>query len=237
MGLAGLFDSITIVNSVQRRDRRQEMRASLRRVGWDPDGPQVTWYPAIDPKSAAGFPSSGSRGCFLSHIAVLNIARGAGHQRVLVLEDDCDFVADFPARQAEVAGLLASTDWGIAYLGHVESLSGPPCLVPWSPDLNVMLTHCYAVAGNVLSRLPAYLEAITLRPAGSPEGGPMSIDGGFSRFRRDNPDVQTLLAAPSLAFQRSSRSDLSPRWFDCVPVLRDAVENARAWRRRRRAEA
>ena len=156
---------------------------------------------------------------------------------MLVLEDDCDFATDFPDRQAEVAGWLESTPWGIAYLGHVESISGPPRLVPWSPDMTVGLAHCYAVAGNVLSRLPGYLEAITLRPPGSPEGGPMPLDGGFNWFRRHNPDVQTVLAAPSLAYQRSSSSDLSPRWFDRVPVLRDAAENVRAWRRRHRVEA
>ena len=237
MGLADLFDSIMIINAAHRTDRRQELRSVLHRAGWDPDGPKMTWFPAIDPKTAVGFSSPGSRGCFLSHIAVLNIARSAGHQRVLVLEDDCDFDPDFPARQAEIAGWLEAIPWGIAYLGHVESTSGRPRLVLWSPDQTIKQTHCYAVAGNVLSRLPRYLEAITLRSAGSPEGGPMSIDAGFSWFRQHNPDVQTVLAAPSLAYQRSSRSDLSPRWFDRVLVLRDAVENIRAWRRRRRVEA
>ena len=237
MGLADLFDWITIINAAHRTDRRQEMRRTLRRVGWDPDGPKVTWFPAIDPKTAVGFASPGTRGCFLSHVAVLNIARSAGHQRVLVLEDDCDFATDFLDRQAQVAGWLESTPWDIAYLGHVASSLGPPRLVPCSSDMSVGLTHCYAVAGNALSRLPGFLEAITLRPPRSPEGGPMSLDGAFNWFRRHNPDVQTVLAAPSLAYQRSSRSDLSPRWFDCVPVLRDAVENVRSWRRRHHVEA
>jgi glycosyl transferase family 25 len=235
MVLADLFDSITIINAAHRTDRREEMCRALHRVGWDPDGPKVTWFPAIDPKTAVGFPSPGSRGCFLSHIAVLNIARGAGYQRMLVLEDDCEFTPDFSDRQSEMAGLLESTPWAIAYLGHVESVSGPPGLVQWSSDVSVRLTHCYAIAGNVLPRLSAYLEAMTLRARGSREGGPMSPDGAFSWFRRHNPDVLTVLAAPTLAYQRSSRSDLTPRWFDRVPVLRDAVGTARAWRRRVKA--
>src|SRR6187455_1810074 len=104
MSLPDLFDSITIINAAHRTDRLKEMRGTLRRVGWDPDGPKVIWFPAIDPETAAGFRTPGSRGCFLSHIAVLNIACNAGHQRVLVLEDDCDFSPDFPDRQAAVAG-------------------------------------------------------------------------------------------------------------------------------------
>jgi glycosyl transferase, family 25 len=237
MDLAALFDAITIVNAAHRTDRRQAMRGTLRRIGLDPDGPKVTWFPAIDPKSAAGFGNPGTRGCFLSHVAILNIARNAGHQRVLILEDDCEFAPDFADRQAEVAAWLDSTPWDIAYLGHVEPISGPPRLVTWGPEATVGLTHCYAVTGNVLSRLSGYLEAITLRSPGSPRGGPMALDGAFGWFRRHNPDVQTVLVTPSLAHQRSSRSDLSPSWFDRVPVLREAAENVRVWRGRRRVQA
>src|SRR4051794_40867746 len=136
MNLAELFDSITIINAAHRTDRRRVLQETLHLVGWDPDGPKMTWLPAIDPRTAVGFATPGARGCFLSHIAALNIARNAGHRRVLVLEDDCVFAPDFPDRQAEVAGWLGSTPWGIAYLGHVESISGPPRLVPWSPDMN-----------------------------------------------------------------------------------------------------
>ena len=228
MGLVDLCDSITIISAPHRRDRRRQMRSTLRRVGWDPDGPKMTWYTAIDPRGAAGFSCAGSRGCFLSHIAVLNIARNAGHERVLVLEDDCEFVGAF--RDDEVARQLESTPWDIAYLGHIESISGPPRLVPWNPAASVMLTHCYAVAGDVLRRLPPFLEAMTMRPAGSPEGGPMSIDAGLSWFRRKNPDVRTVLAAPSLAYQRSSRSDLSPRWFDRLPIISVVASRARVVR-------
>ena len=55
----------------------------------------------------------------------------------------------------------------------------------------------------------------------------MPPDGGLSWFRRSNPDVVTVLAVPSLAKQRSSRSDLSPQWFDKVPVLSSAALVAR----------
>ena len=65
----------------------------------------------------------------------------------------------------------------------------------------------------------------------------MSPDGAVTWFRRDNPDVLTVVATPSLAYQRSNRSDLAPNWFDRMPVLRDAVGTARAWRRRLRVKA
>jgi glycosyl transferase family 25 len=228
MELIELFDRVIIVNLPSRPDRREQTRREFVRVGWNPDDPRITWFPAVDPRTAAGYSSPGSRGCFLSHIAALNLARNAGDHRVLVLEDDCDFAPDFVERQAQLADWLASSPWGIAYLGHVEpAVSEQPRLVRWRPETTVKQTHCYAAAGDVLLRLPRYLEAMTLRSSDSRDGGPMTIDGGFGWFRRHNPDVVTVLAAPSLAQQRSSRSDLSPRWYDKVPVLSAAAESAR----------
>jgi hypothetical protein len=231
VGLIDLFDCVMIVNLPNRSDRRKQMRRELVRVGWDPEDPRIVWFPAVDTQTAAGYASPGARGCFLSHLAALNLARNAGHRRVLVLEDDCDFAPDFVERQAQVADWLASSPWGIAYLGHAEAVSGQPRLVRWPAETKVMLLHCYAVAGDVLLRLPRYLEAITLRAPGSPDGGPMYSDAGVAWFRRHNPDVVTVLAVPSLAHQRSSRSDLSPRWFDKVPGLSAVAAIARGIRR------
>jgi glycosyl transferase, family 25 len=230
MDLIDLFDCIMILNPPNRSERRKQFRRELVRVGWDPDDPRITWFPAVDTRTAAGYTSPGSRGCFLSHVAALNLARNAGHRRVLVLEDDCDFAPDFVDRQVQFVDWLASSPWGIAYLGQGEILSGQPGLVPWHPEMRVAMTHCYAAAGDVLLRLPRYLETITLRARGSPDGGPMSIDAGLCWFHRHNPDVVTVLAVPSLARQRSSRSDLLPRWFDKVPGLCVAVAMARGMR-------
>jgi hypothetical protein len=60
----------------------------------------------------------------------------------------------------------------------------------------------------------------------------MQIDGGFNTFRRQNPDVTTLIAVPELGVQRSSRSDIaSAKFFDRIPVLRDLADMARSVRR------
>lgn len=219
MQLIDLFDLIIIINAPHRADRRKEMRDALRRIGWDPDQPKIVWFPGIDTRTANGFTTPGARGCFLSHIAVSNLGSHKNCDRVLIMEDDCEFEPDFQQRQAQVAEWLNSEPWGIAFLGHAEPDSGAPGLRGVPSDRNLLLLHCYAVSRNVMPRLAGYLEAITLRPTGSPEGGPMSIDGGVSWFRRDNPDVQGKLLVPSLAFQRSSRSDLLPRWYDRIPMF------------------
>jgi len=222
------FDRIIVLNLATRPDRRAEMARELKSVGWLED--DIIWYPAIDPREALGFRNAGYRGCYLSHLAALNLARNAGCRAVLMLEDDATFRPDF----LSAVKALDEADWGIAYLGHVEQTPpGPSPFVEWPPSASVLLTHCYVVRGELLSSLCAYLESMLLRPAGSPDGGPMSPDGALSWFRNAHPEIRTLLASPSVAGQRSSRSDLSTRLWDRVPGLGYAAEVYRARKRRR----
>ena len=58
-----------------------------------------------------------------------------------------------------------------------------------------------------------FMEELQQRPPGHPDGGPMHIDGAYSTFRVQNPDVVTLIASPNLGWQRSSRSDVTPNWW------------------------
>ena len=211
-----------VINLPSRPDRRRETARELSRIGW-PDN-RIIWYPGIDPKSAAGFPNAGYRGCFLSHLGVLNLARNAGLDKVLVLEDDCEFSPAFPA----VAHAAVMDDgWDMCYLGHGERGVGQEPLVRWAPDRTAILSHCYAVRGRIMKNICVYFDALLLRPAGHPAGGPMSPDAALNWFRRHHPDFVALLALPPVALQRSSRSEITPRWFDRVPGLRSTAALAR----------
>jgi glycosyl transferase, family 25 len=55
----------------------------------------------------------------------------------------------------------------------------------------------------------------------------MSPDGAFNVIKWELPELRRLVAYPSLAGQRKSRSDLRPRWFDRVPGLRELAAAAR----------
>jgi glycosyl transferase, family 25 len=233
--LVDLFDRVYIISLPDRADRRRELRRNLKLLDWPTGEPRVIWYPGIKPVHSAGFTSPGYRGCFLSHLAVLNAAKNAGCRNVLILEDDVQIAPSLPELEKFIVEQFQRAAAGIIYFGHLESIDfgGSPTLIRCPHDREVMLAHCYAVVGPVLPRLCAYMEAMLLRPSGSPAGGPMSPDGALSWFRRQNPDVETLLAVPILAVQRSSRSDLSARWFDCVPGLRSLAGAARLLRSRK----
>lgn len=224
------FPRAFVINLPERRDRRAQVEVALARAGMPLQPGRVDIFAGVRPTEAAGFPSAGVRGCFLSHLGALRLALSLGLPRVLVFEDDVEPSPLLRACAAELVRGLRERPWGMFYLGHSLTLAGPRRLVEHRGPL--VLCHAYAVEGAVLPRLVPFMEALLTRPAGSPEGGPMFPDGAFNLFRQRNPDVTTLLAAPSLARQRPSRSDLSPRWFDRVPGLREATAAARSVRAR-----
>ena len=56
----------------------------------------------------------------------------------------------------------------------------------------------------------------------------MPVDGAYNEFRLRNPDVNTLIAAPKLGWQRPSRSDLTPQLIDRIGPLRPLVSLLRS---------
>lgn len=234
MPLMDYFDRCYIINLAERADRRREMERELAKVGMTLQSGKVDFFQAVRPESAGPFPSIGSRGCFMSHLGILREAKALGLRNVLVLEDDLAIDAHFLAAEEKLIEQLQHTAWDFAYFGHVLEL---PENAPENARLErhhgpIVTAHFYALNGGVIDRLLVFLETVLQRPPGHPDGGPMHVDGAYSTFRQQNPDVVTLVAVPSLGWQRPSRSDISPnRWYDRWPLIREAV----AWLRRCKA--
>jgi hypothetical protein len=193
---------------------------------------KVEIFPAIRPNEAGGFPSLGARGCFSSHVAILKQAKHQGLSNILIVEDDLEISAKFRTDQAVILEQLCQQDWDFVYFGHIEEVEqkSPVALVLFSE--RVMTAHFYAVNGRIFDRLLRFLEELQHRPPGHRDGGPMHLDGAYSTFGAQNPDVVTLIASPNLGWQRSSRSDISPKWFDNVPGLRPLAGAAKTTKTR-----
>ncbi len=219
------FPKSYIVNLPSRTDRRRQMNRMLKRLGPSPQDGRIEYFPAIRPESAGGFVSIGARGCFMSHLGLLKKARDAGLPRVLIMEDDLEITPDFTAMSSALIKVLEREDWGFAYFGHALSDETEPAssepLRPYQGP--IQLTHFFAINGKILPRVVDFLETLLQRPPGHPDGGPMHVDGAYSTFRKQNPDVLTLAARPNLGWQRSSKSDIHSHWFDSVPGLSTAV--------------
>ena len=230
--LGDAFGRLRIINLRRRADRRAETLAELTQLGESLEATRQAFFEAIEPSTAAGFPSAGVRGCYLSHLAVLEQALEDRVDTILVMEDDITFVRDARRQLAEATRGLAVFNWDIAYFGHAQGrLPGAP---GWKRVPGPMrFAHCYAVNGRTLQRLVDFLHQILAREPGHPDGGPMHFDGALSTFLGRNPDIQAYYFSRNLAYQRPSRTDLHrPSLLDRTPVLRRAAAPLR-WLKRR----
>jgi len=232
-GLLGRFEATRIINLPHRADRRRETEKEFRRVGYPIDHRYVQFSAAQRPESAGGFETIGTHGCFLSHLAVLKESLAKGHAALLILEDDIAFTGDLHSLGDALTDTLIKNKWGIFYGGHEQidpsgfDRVGSARLVP--VDMPVRTAHFVAFWRPTIEVLVPYLEAMLEREPGSPEGGPMHVDGAYGWFRRAHPEVITLAAPFTLARQRPSRTDIHALPLtDRLPVVRDVKE----WMRR-----
>ncbi|WP_293152375.1 MULTISPECIES: glycosyltransferase family 25 protein [unclassified Microcoleus] len=239
MKLTEFFERTYVVNLPDRQDRRRDITKELANVGISLAPNSVEIFPAVRPETAGEFPSIGAWGCFLSHLSILKHARQQNLSNVLVMEDDLAISPTLIAQQSALIEQLQGQDWGMVYLGHYltdrnlpkvdpngRSSEAAVLLKPYT--LGIQTTHFYGVNGQILDRLIAFLEQVQQRPKGHPDGGPMHVDGAYSTFRAQNPDIMTLIAEPNLGWQRSSRSDINASaWYDYVPLVREVANVAR----------
>lgn len=218
---------MAVINLPGRKDRYREFASQLKNVGSSFGDAKVTIFEGVRPSEAAGFPTLGARGCFLSHLGVLRNALASGQDRVLICEDDLNFSPDIAQLLPSLTRELEREAWSIFYGGYGSPISGEPIapgVIQSNPADSIICCHIYAVRGPALRDLVSYLDAILLRAPGHQDGGPMHVDGAISRFRSDFPQYVTLAASPPIGFQRSSRTDIhKTRWFDRLPLVRDGV--------------
>ncbi|UAK24316.1 glycosyltransferase family 25 protein [Sphingomonas nostoxanthinifaciens] len=208
--LLAMFDRVRIINLVDRPDRRREVTAQVQAIGGF-DGGRIDFLEVQRPADAGPFPSLGARGCFESQLTLLRQARDAGASSVVIMEDDLDFTPDAATRGPALLDDLARHDWAFFYGAHGEAAPGRSGLVAMPAEQGIITAAFLAVNGPVIAPLVAWLEAVQSRPAGSPDYGPMHVDGAYSVFRAHHPELATYAAFPPLGRQRSSRSDITPR--------------------------
>jgi len=230
------FDQVRIINLVDRPDRRRDMERELNRLGGM--AANISFYEAQRPTDAGPFPSVGARGCFESHLAVLRSARDAGCRSLLLLEDDLDFSRDARDRLGGIVPELFGQPWDMFHGAHILPPRNRSGLVPLASDEPVVTASFVGFNGHVLGPLVEFLEAMLRRPAGSPDYGPMHVDGAYTVFRLLNPDRVAFAAMPSLGRQRSSPSDITPgrmvldRWSGTRPLASLLRRGYNALRRR-----
>lgn len=233
--LTAIFDHIYIINLAFRTDRRAEIGAQLALIGLSFDHPQVTLFPAVRPEDAGVWSTIGTLGCFMSQLGVLEAAQTAGHHSILILEDDLDWSQTFLQTPAEEIAAWNDAEWDFLHAGLESASDGDSHvkLKTLTAQDQLMLTHFIGLRGPIINEAYDYLTAITKRPIGSPEGGPMHLDGAYQWYRRAHPHRVSAIGQPRLALQRWSRTDIHDlSWKDRIPVVRKVIGVIRTLRNR-----
>ena len=228
------FESIRIINLVHRVDRRRDIAAQFARIGLDFDHPKIALFEGRKFSDTARFPTSGTRGCFQSHLDLLTEARATGLGSILIFEDDCNFHEDIETLLRPALTALHNVEWDIFHGSllpeEYRATTSPIELIPSSAD--PAGCHFYALRGAVIGEAAAYLEAMIHRGEGErhPDGCPMHYDGALAHFRRRHPAIRTYVANPDLGYQRLSRTDIHALpVYDKIPGLRQAASLARGF--------
>lgn len=187
------------------------MEAELATIGLL-DDPRVAFFPAIRPTERKDFTSIGARGVYEGQKLLLTEAAARG-QSILILEDDCAF-------RSGVRDFVAPGEWDIFYGGYLARQ--PEDL--WHSDIEG--AHMMGFSAEGARLVAGYLADLRY------EGIHPPIDAAYVWFRREYPSVPTQFAVPPLARQRSSRSDIAPKAWDRLPLLRSASSALRQVRNR-----
>lgn len=225
MTFINFFDRTYVINLPHRVDRRKEMAKELKKAGMPFTLGKVELFSAIRPESPGSFESIGYRGCFLSHLNVLKQARDKGLSNVLVMEDDLELRKDFKQYEETILRELREQDWDIVHFGYCGDANNNDVSFPLLQQFSgeIIGSQFYAVNAKSFDRLIDFFETLLDRPAGHPDGGPMSPDGVLNIFKWQHPSINRLIAVASFGGQRSSRSDVSEKWFDSLPMLQSLV--------------
>ncbi len=212
MSLIDYFDRTSIVNLPNRTDRQRETIDEFKKYGLAIRTSKCDFFPAIKPDESKGFPNIGTRGCFLSHLSIIESSIKAGIDNVLIIEDDIYFSRKINEYTKDALDSLKNLDWDIVYFGHPLGDASPPPV--WKQlDQPMMMSHFYALNAKTFKKLASFLKTLESRPLGDPEGGPMHYDGALNFYREKHPEVKAYYFSKNLGWQRPSKTDIHENSF------------------------
>jgi GR25 family glycosyltransferase involved in LPS biosynthesis len=179
------FDKVIVINLDRRTDRMEKLAPQLEKLDI-----QYERFSAVDGKQLGIDPIVAG---LQSHLQIMKQIAG---QRVLILEDDAQFVEDFNEKFEKVMQTLPE-DWDIFYLGAlVPKEVGLVRMVNRHWGIQVLTTGSQAYCINP-SRLEYFISKL--------EDYNYYIDVGLRDFAKD---LKAYITQPNLVVQFPSYSDL-----------------------------
>lgn len=212
-----LVDKIFIINLPSRPQRWLECTRELKKLGWTnvervdacvPTQEQVVQHHP-NPKSKY---ARGVVGCKLSHLKVVQRAKECGYQRILILEDDFEWVSSRDVLDQALGRLQEIDGWGLAYLSS-NNLKKGVCFGDdvWFRCVQSLTTAAYIVDASVYDLI---LQAFSYR---------VEIDTYY--VQHVQPVVFCIAVHPNLFIQRSGYSDIKQEEevYELVDIMDDQL--------------
>lgn len=207
------FDHIYIINLDERHDRWHRILRDLAELGITLPNDKFERFNALKFPESLGFPTSGARGCFLSHLAVLKDALEKNFETIAIIEDDCAFELPGPISLLGYNIAVESEDWDLFYPGYhnvTRFQNEGSGILDVADRYCIGGAHFYSVRKKILPSLIDHLEsALSELEAGVDREG--HVDVVYTEFRAETPGIKTLVASPAWAFQRRTLSNVQPR--------------------------
>ena len=151
-----MFDTVLYINLQSRADRLAEIQDVLRKVGW------LAGSQRIDAVRDA---TNGALGCLRSHIKALEVflAMPASVRHALILEDDCEFVADPKPGVQQFLADHGCMGWDVLLLSS-NTLAEEPHTLYATRVQNAQTTAGYAVTRRFAAVLLALWKESLSKP-------------------------------------------------------------------------
>lgn len=161
-------------------------------------------YPGIVPTDPGPMRTAGEWGCYQSHLSCLEQAASAGHDFVLVFEDDA-VPSQTPDEFAAFFEMSLAEGWDFLHLGH----SYVSVFRSWDEEMIARPLHriygelfgllCYAVRSRDLASYCIYLRELAQRDPTC--GGGVGMDGGLCMLAWERGPIVRVAPAISLVNQ------------------------------------
>lgn len=191
------FSDIRCVNLARRPDKWAECEKEFAKYSLT-----VERFEAVDGREVEHDPKilDGTIGNILSHMAIIEDAKAAGHNSVLILEDDVEFCEDFNNIFNEWIKEVPE-DWELLYLGGNHNAQKKIMVSPHVRSINnTYATHAYAIRHTVYDRVLAKL-------------GEKRCEGDVMLAELQK-ECKAYCFSPNIAWQRPGISDVFNRFVD-----------------------
>ena len=156
-GINNYFDKIICINLKRRHDRWSEMEKQFAKhninvIRFDAiDGNPMGWKTNEFDGKMNSF--EGAMGCIASHVNIYKMAKKNNWKKILIIEDDCDFIDNLNEVFNKSINTLPE-NWDLLYFGGThKTLNGK--LIPekfnehFVKAKRIITTSCYAVKNTV----------------------------------------------------------------------------------------